>query len=185
VITPGPLRAKLWVMVRMFLSALAIAVLTSPVANAAPTKTTKAVSIAGPEPKAVAAAVTTSATPVAVRLGAKLGRPSCPPVEKPRVGLTLQCTVAFDTSPVAWLVTLRTGGILDAAPTFPVVSRRQAELAAGGGSACRLAAFVGVPVGATVNCTVAKAAVDLTVGADGSLRRSDAQIARASNHPHG
>lgn len=161
-------------MVRSVLTGCAAALLIAATsANAAPAaaSTTKEVSVAGPQPKAVAAAVTASATPVATLLGAKLGRPSCPPVEKARVGLTLQCTVAFDKSPIAWLVTLRANSVLEAAPTFPVVSRRQAELVAGTGSTCQMAPFAGIPVGATVTCAARKATTTLTVAADGSLRR--------------
>jgi hypothetical protein len=153
--------------VRLIL-ATAVVFLTTGPASAA---TTTVKTVSGPEPKAVAAAVTASASPVASRLGAKLGRPTCPPVEKPRVGLTLQCTVAFEKSPVAWLVTLKTGGVLEATPTFPVISKRQAELLAGTGSTCSMAPFVGVPIGATVTCTVAKATTTLRVAPDGTLTK--------------
>ncbi len=153
------------------LSAACAMVLLSAASAGAATGTTKAGKVATPVPKAVAAAVIASATPVAARLGAKLGRPSCPPVEKARAGLTLQCTVAFDKNAVAWLVTLAAGGTLSAGPTFPVVSRRQAELAAGPGSSCAMAPFVGVPIGATVTCSVAKSTIELTVLADGALGR--------------
>jgi hypothetical protein len=161
-------------MVRSVLTRCAAALLLVAAAASGATaasSSTKAASEAGPESKAVVAAVTASATPVATLLGAKLGRPSCPPVEKARVGLTLQCTVAFDKSPIAWLVTLRANSVLEAAPTFPVVSRRQAELVAGTGSTCQMASFTGIPVGATVTCAAGKATTTLTVAADGSLRR--------------
>ena len=117
------------------------------------------------------AAVTASATPVATTLGARLGKPSCPPVEKPRVGLTLQCLVAFDKSLVGWLITLTPSGALDARPTFPVVSRRRMESLAGSGATCDMPAFVGLPVGATISCRAGKATVDFAMTAEGSVQR--------------
>lgn len=119
----------------------------------------------------VASAVTASALPFATQLGATLGKPSCPPVEKPKVGLTLQCVIAFGKNPVGWLVTLGEGSSLLARPTFPVVSKRVAELAAGGGAVCSLAPFAGLPVGATVSCTSGKQSIELVVQSDGTLRR--------------
>ena len=160
-------------MLHPFRSTLAVALLLAAMDQSAAgaTTTTTVDSLTRPEPKAVVAAVIASASPVALRLGAKLGRPSCPPVEKARIGLTLQCTVAFDKSPVAWLVSLAAGGALIAAPTFPVVSRRQAELVAGPRSTCTMASFAGVPVGATVVCAVANTTIELAVLPDGTLRR--------------
>lgn len=119
----------------------------------------------------VRAAVTASAKPVATTLGARLGKPSCPPVEKPRVGLTLQCLVAFDKSLLGWLVTLTPSGALDARPTFPVVSKRIVESQAGSGATCDMAAFVGLPVGATVSCRAGKATIEFAMTAEGSLQR--------------
>ena len=119
----------------------------------------------------VRAAVTASATPVATTLGARLGKPSCPPVEKPRVGLTLQCLVAFDKSLVGWLITLTPSGALDARPTFPVVSRRRMESLAGAGATCDMPAFVGLPVGATISCRAGKATVGFAMTATGSVQR--------------
>ncbi len=121
--------------------------------------------------KQVSAAVTASATPVATTLGARLGKPSCPPVEKPKVGLTLQCLVAFDKSIVGWLVTLTPTGALDARPTFPIVSRRRLESLAGSGATCDMAAFVGLPVGATVSCRAGKATIEFRMTATGTLQR--------------
>ncbi len=119
----------------------------------------------------VSAAVRASATPVATALAAKLGKPSCPPVEKPRVGLTLQCLVAFDKSLVGWLVTLTPTGGLDARPTFPVVSKRRLESLAGTGATCDMPAFVGLPVGATVSCRVGKTTIEFRMNTAGSVQR--------------
>ncbi len=109
--------------------------------------------------------------PVATALGAKLGKPSCPPVEKPRVGLTLQCLVAFDKSIVGWLVTLTQFGTLDAQPTFPIVSKRRLESLAGPGATCDVAPFVGLPVGATVSCRAGKADIEFRMTATGTVQR--------------
>ncbi len=109
--------------------------------------------------------------PLATALGAKLGKPSCPPVEKPRVGLTLQCLVAFDKSVVGWLVTLTRFGTLDAQPTFPIVSKRRLESQAGPGATCDVAPFVGLPVGATVSCRAGKADIEFRMTAAGTVQR--------------
>ena len=119
----------------------------------------------------VSAAVRASATPVATALAAKLGNPSCPPVEKPRVGLTLQCLVAFDKSLVGWLVTLTPEGALDARPTFPIVGKRRLESLAGPSATCDMPAFVGLPVGATVSCRAGKATVEFRMTPAGSVQR--------------
>ena len=120
----------------------------------------------------VSAAVTASATPVASGLGATLGKPNCPLIEKPKVGLTLQCLVAFDKSLVGWLVTLTASGGLDARPTFPVVSKRRLESLAGSGATCDMAAFVGLPVGASVSCTVAKATTVFRMTPNGTAQQN-------------
>ena len=122
-------------------------------------------------PTEVSAAVRASATPVATALAAKLGKPSCPPVEKPRVGLTLQCLVAFDKSLVGWLVTLTSTGGLDARPTFPIVSKRRLESLAGNGATCDMPAFVGLPVGATVSCRIGKTTIEFRMTTAGSVQR--------------
>ena len=119
----------------------------------------------------IVASVSAAATPLAASLGATLGKPSCPPVEKPKTGLTLQCIVAFDKSPVGWLVTLRANGTLFSRPTFPIVSQRAAEAAAGARAVCQAAAFVAAPVGSTISCAIDKTTVDVLVGPTGSLTR--------------
>ena len=122
-------------------------------------------------PADVSAAVRASATPVATAVAAKLGKPSCPPVEKPRVGLTLQCLVAFDKSLVGWLVTLTSTGDLDARPTYPIVSKRRLESLAGPSATCDMPAFVGLPVGATVSCRAGKTTIDFRMTPTGSVER--------------
>ncbi len=122
-------------------------------------------------PADVSAAVRASATPVAAALGAKLGKPSCPPVERPRVGLTLQCLVAFDKSVVGWLVTLTPAGSLDARPTFPIVGKRRLESLAGTGATCDMPAFVGLPAGATVSCRVGKTDIEFSMTTAGTVQR--------------
>ncbi len=119
----------------------------------------------------VSAAITASALPIASSLGAKLGKPNCPPVETPKVGLTLQCLVAFEKSIVGWLVTLTSAGGLDARPTFPIVSKRRLESLAGAGSVCDIPAFVGLPVGASVSCSTGKTATTFRMGANGAVQR--------------
>ncbi len=119
----------------------------------------------------VAAAVTAGALPVATNLGVSLGKPSCPPVEKPKVGLTLQCLIAFDKHPVGWLVTLSADGTLVTRPTFPVISRRAAEEFVGTGSVCALTSAAAQPVGSTVTCTIGETTVELLVGPNGALSR--------------
>lgn len=136
-----------------------------------PSPTTTAPFTSRSGPAEVSAAVRASATPVATALGAKLGKPSCPPVEKPRVGLTLQCLVAFDKSVVGWLVTLTRFGTLDAQPTFPVVSKRRLESLAGSGATCDMAPFIGLPVGAIVSCSAGKADIAFRMTAAGTMQR--------------
>ena len=119
----------------------------------------------------VAAAVTAGALPVATSLGVPLGKPSCPPIEKPKVGLTLQCLIAFDKHPIGWLVTLRADGTLATRPTFPVISKRTAEEFVGTGSVCALTSVAAQPIGSTVTCTIHKSTVELLVGPNGALSR--------------
>ena len=119
----------------------------------------------------VAAAVTAGALPVAKSLGVALGKPSCPPVEKPKVGLTLQCIITFDKHPIGWLVTLRADGTLATRPTFPVISKRAAEEFVGPGSVCALTSVAAQPPGSTVTCIVRKTTVEFLVGPNGALSR--------------
>lgn len=119
----------------------------------------------------MSAAVRSNAMPIATALGARLGKPSCPPVEKPHVGLTLQCLVTFDKSVVAWLVTLTSTGDLDATPTFPIVSKRRLESLAGTKATCDMPAFVGLPVGATLSCRVGKTTIEFRMTDAGSVQR--------------
>ena len=119
----------------------------------------------------VAAAVTAGALPVATSLGVALGKPSCPPIETPKVGLTLQCLIAFDKHPIGWLVTLRADGTLATRPTFPVISKRATEEFVGPGSACALTSVAAQPIGSTVTCVVHKTTVELLVGPNGALSR--------------
>ena len=116
------------------------------------------------DPKAVVAAVRSAAFAPATRVAAKVGTPSCPSGIKPAVGLTFQCLVPFDTTPVAFLVSIGLGGSLDIHPTFPVVSLASARLLAGGG-ACgpAKAKFVVLPIGATLDCTFGAATTSPTV----------------------
>ena len=123
-------------------------------------------------PAQVVASVTASAFPIANSLGATLGKPSCPPIEKPKVGLTLQCVIAFDKHPVGWLVSLRADGTLLARPTFPVVSKQAAEFVAGPGAVCALPSFAAVPEGANIDCTIDKKSIELVVGPNGSVSRA-------------
>ena len=119
----------------------------------------------------VAAAVTAGALPVATSLGVALGKPSCPPIEKPKVGLTLQCLITFDKHPIGWLVTLRADGTLATRPTFPVISKRATEEFVGPGSVCALTSVAAQPIGSTVTCVVHKTTVALLVGPNGALSR--------------
>ena len=121
-------------------------------ATATTTSTRQAVKL---EPKAIVAAVRSAAYSPATRVAAKVGTPSCPTAIKTAVGLTFQCLVPFDTTPVAFLVTIGTGGTLDVRPTFPVVSLASARLLAGANATCGAAKakFVVLPIGATLACT--------------------------------
>lgn len=123
------------------------------------------------DPKAVVAAVRSAAFTPATRVAARVGTPSCPSAVKAEVGLTFQCLVPFDTTPVAFLVTVGLGGSLDIRPTFPVVGLASARLLAGGGAACgpAKAKFVVLPIGATLDCTSGPLSATATI----TLRVSD------------
>ena len=118
------------------------------------------------DPKAVVAAVRSAAFTPATRVAARVGAPSCPSAVKAEVGLTFQCLVPFDTTPVAFLVTIGLGGSLVIRPTFPVVGLASARLlAGGGGGACgpAKAKFVVLPIGATLDCTSGTPSATATV----------------------
>ena len=83
----------------------------------------------------------------------------------------MQCVVNFDNVPIGWLVVLGPNDTLIGQPTFPVVSKRQAELAAGGG-VCDIAPYAARPFGATIECRVTGNAITVRVQSDGSLRRT-------------
>ena len=108
------------------------------------------------DPKIIVSIVKVAAYASAVRVAASVGTPSCPAAIKAAVGLTFQCLVPFDKTPVAFLVTIGDAGALDARPTFPVVSLVAARVLAGFGSSCGAAkaTFVVLPIGATLACTV-------------------------------
>ena len=108
------------------------------------------------DPKVIVSIVKVAAYAPAVRVAAKVGTPSCPAAIKAAVGLTFQCLVPFDKTPVAFLVTIDDAGALDARPTFPVVSLAAARAVAGAGAECGVvkAKFVVLPIGATLACTI-------------------------------
>lgn len=148
----------------------ALLALLSPVsASGAATPTTlPAVTL---ETKALVAAVRGAAYAPATRVAAKVGTASCPSAIKAAIGLTFQCLVPFDTTPVAFLVTIGLGGSLDIRPTFPIVSLASARLLAGGGAACgpAKAKFVVLPIGALLDCTSGTLRAPATI----TLRVSD------------
>ena len=150
----------------------AVLALLTPLSASAATTTTSRPAVPF-DPKAVVAAVRSAASFPATRVAARVGTPSCPSAIKPTVGLTFQCLVPFDATPVAFLVTIGLGGSLDIRPTFPVVSLASARLLAGGGTGGAVcdsakAKFVVLPIGALLACTL-RAAPTATV----TLRVSD------------
>ena len=124
-------------------------------ATATATSTTAHTAVAL-DPKVIVSIVKVAAYAPAVRVAAKVGTPSCPAAIKAAVGLTFQCLVPFDKTPVAFLVTIDDAGALDARPTFPVVSLAAARAVAGAGAECGVvkAKFVVLPIGATLACTI-------------------------------
>lgn len=126
------------------------------------TTTTRSITL---DPKVIVSLVRVAAYAPAVRVRAAVGTPSCPAAIKAAVGLTFQCLVPFDKTPVAFLVTIGEAGALDVRPTFPVVSLAAARIAAGVGATCGAAkaTFVVLPIGATLACTIGAASVTLRV----------------------
>ena len=147
---------------RLVLAALAVLVLLGllplglPTAAPATTTPTTVRTPVALDPKVIVSIVKVAAYASAVRVAATVGTPSCPAAIKAAVGLTFQCLVPFDKTPVAFLVTIGEAGALDARPTFPVVSLAAARVVAGFGASCGAAkaTFVVLPIGATLACTV-------------------------------
>ena len=137
-------------------AAIAVLCVSTPASAATGSTPTTARTAVALDPKVVVSIVKVAAYAPAVRVAAVVGTPSCPAGIKPAVGLTFQCLVPFDKTPVAFLVTIGDAGALDARPTFPVVSLVAARALAGVGATCGVvkAKFVVLPIGATLPCTI-------------------------------
>jgi hypothetical protein len=123
------------------------------------------------KPVTAAEQVRVAALPVATRVGAKLGRPSCPSGVPNRVGATFQCTVAVGDAVVPFLVRVGDGATLSVTQAWAVAPSASVIAAAGPKAKCGGRKVHTGPVGSVVNCTVAGSTVKVRFTSLGSVAR--------------
>jgi hypothetical protein len=123
---------------------------------------------------AAISAVKTAALKDGLRVGAVVGKPVCLQPSKDTV--IVQCTVALDDQRIAYLAQRDPAGPIVARATFPVLSRREMEAAAGsvsggtGAPRCPVERLQVLPPASEIRCTVGTRTVIVRVAdANGAL----------------